>query len=161
MFQNNSSDDEEADYERNLVNSADHLFQFSSFEAVCGIYTGRSLFVTDLSCQKFASENVLATCLTYLSAYPTFTSEEQMKRLVSLMHRMAVKAHADALFFKTSALSLFQSVLDNRKKLPRQQSYDDLIKLVEFIVKRFFKLARSNPMMLLEVRRCLSRRSFH
>lgn len=50
--------------------------------------------------QTFADESVLATCMVYLEGWKTFTSPEQLKRIVSLMHRMAVKAHSDGLFFK-------------------------------------------------------------
>jgi hypothetical protein len=50
--------------------------------------------------QRFADEATLATCMTYLEAYKTFKSPEQMKRIVALMHRQAVKAKSEGLFFK-------------------------------------------------------------
>lgn len=89
--------------------------------------------------------------MTYLASYKTFTSEEQMKRIVSLMHRQAVRAKADGLFYKVSVLNLFKRMLDEKKSFPRQQPYQDLLKLIEFILKRFFKMAREKPLMLVEV----------
>lgn len=50
--------------------------------------------------QRFADESVLPTYLVYLEAYKTFRSPEQLKRIVSLMHRQAIKAKSEALFFK-------------------------------------------------------------
>ena len=50
--------------------------------------------------QRFADESVLPTYLIYLEAYKTFRSPEQLKRIVSLLHRQAIKAKSDALFFK-------------------------------------------------------------
>lgn len=58
-----------------------------------------------MSAQRLASEAVLATLMTYLAGYRTFTNEEQPKRLVALMHRQAVKAKAEGLFFKVRPLA--------------------------------------------------------
>ena len=43
---------------------------------------------------------MLKTLLVYLSGYRAFTSDEQMKRAVSLMHRIAIKAKQVGLFYK-------------------------------------------------------------
>lgn len=40
------------------------------------------------------------TLLTYLGLYKEFSDEDQMKRVVSLLHRIAVKAGTPQLFYK-------------------------------------------------------------
>lgn len=40
------------------------------------------------------------TLLTYLGLYKEFSDEDQMKRVVSLLHRIAVKATTPQLFYK-------------------------------------------------------------
>jgi hypothetical protein len=49
--------------------------------------------------------------MTYLEAYKTFKSPEQMKRIVALMHRQAVKAKSEGLFFKVRFPLGFSSFL--------------------------------------------------
>lgn len=44
------------------------------------------------------------TLLTYLNLYKEFSHEDQMKRVVSLLHRIAVKAASPQLFFKVCSL---------------------------------------------------------
>jgi len=51
---------------------------------------------------KFVDEAVLKTYMVYLSQYNTFTSPQQMKRIVNLMHRIAIKSKCEALFYKVS-----------------------------------------------------------
>ena len=43
---------------------------------------------------------VMLSLITYLSRYAEFTDSEQMKRVVNLLHRQAVKTKAAGLFFK-------------------------------------------------------------
>lgn len=50
--------------------------------------------------QKFAHADITHTLLTYLARYKDFSSPENMRRVVSLMHRQAVRAKAEGLFFK-------------------------------------------------------------
>jgi hypothetical protein len=49
--------------------------------------------------QKFAHSEITKTLLTYLAGYKDFTSPEQMKRVVNLLHRQAVRTKAEGLFF--------------------------------------------------------------
>ena len=88
--------------------------------------------------------------MTYLASYKTFNSEEQVKRIVSLMHRIAVKAKADGLFYKVSAFNLFHRILEDRKRLPNTKPYQDLYALINFILGRFFKLAQEKPLLIVE-----------
>lgn len=50
--------------------------------------------------QKFADEDIAQTCIAYLARYQEFDSPEKMKRTVGLLHRQAVKAKAEGLFFR-------------------------------------------------------------
>ena len=56
--------------------------------------------------EKFVDEGVLQTYMIYLSQYPEFTSPQQMKRIVNLLHRIAVKSKCEALLFKVRTLVL-------------------------------------------------------
>lgn len=38
--------------------------------------------------------------MKYLEGYKSFTHPDQMKRIVNLLHRQAVKAKSEGLFFK-------------------------------------------------------------
>lgn len=101
--------------------------------------------------QRFSTENVLNTLMTYLADYKSFTSSEQMKRVVSLMHRMAVKASCDHLFFRATRMELFRRILDDRPHLPKEGPYKDLLGLIGFVLKKFFKIALTNKTMFIEV----------
>jgi replication fork protection complex subunit Tof1/Swi1 len=50
---------------------------------------------------------VTATLLAYLSKFQEFDSSEKMKWVVGLMHRQAVRAKAEGLFFKVHIKSDF------------------------------------------------------
>ena len=50
--------------------------------------------------QKFANSDITQSLLTYLGRYKEFTSPDEMKRIVSLLHRQAVRAKAEGLFFQ-------------------------------------------------------------
>jgi replication fork protection complex subunit Tof1/Swi1 len=50
--------------------------------------------------QKFADEEITKNLLAYLGRFRDFESPEQMKRVVGLIHRQAIKAKAEGLFFK-------------------------------------------------------------
>ena len=45
--------------------------------------------------------------MTYLGRYKEFSSADEMKRVVSLLHRQAVRAKAEGLFFQVKSLSCF------------------------------------------------------
>ncbi|SGZ16990.1 BQ5605_C020g09086 [Microbotryum silenes-dioicae] len=100
---------------------------------------------------KFADEGVLQTCMTYLESYKSFKTPKQLKRIVSLMHRQAVKSKSEGLFYKPSVLDLFKRILDDdHVRIARDQATTDLKKLIEFILKKFFKAVKEKPMLLLE-----------
>ena len=62
--------------------------------------------------QKLGNEAVVATLLEYLELYKEYTSENQMKRVVGLLHRIAVKAELHALFYRVScAVALCGSIV--------------------------------------------------
>ncbi|KAG1814818.1 hypothetical protein EV424DRAFT_1413535 [Suillus variegatus] len=98
-----------------------------------------TMFTFDAFEMKFANSAITETLLTYLSRYRDFDSPEFMKRVVNLIHRQAVKAKAEGLYFNVSTLHLFKMILDDQKSLPKDQSSKDLVKLVNFILHRFFK----------------------
>jgi replication fork protection complex subunit Tof1/Swi1 len=92
-----------------------------------------------------------------------------MKRAVNLIHRQVVKAKAEGLYFnvrcnymllvswyitflQVSTLNLFKVILDDQKSLPKDQSSKDLVKLVNFILHRFFKALEGEPFLAVEVR---------
>ncbi|GAA6027789.1 hypothetical protein JCM8097_001720 [Rhodosporidiobolus ruineniae] len=126
-------DEEEAEIEQSTVSFKEHAFQFEKFE------------------QRFADESVLATCMVYLESYKTFRSPEQMKRIVALMHRQAVKAKSEGLFFKPTVLELFKRLLDDPDiASARDGPNADLRKLIEFVLRKFFKAVQDHPFLLLE-----------
>lgn len=115
--------------------------------------------------------------MTFLEGWKTFTSPEQLKRIVSLIHRMAIKAKSEGLFYKVSlspltllseteskrnsqptVLELFKQILEDSALIPatpKLKEHADLKSLIEFILKKFFKAVKENPLLLLEVR-CVS-----
>ncbi|KAL1742157.1 timeless protein-domain-containing protein [Schizophyllum fasciatum] len=109
-----------------------------------------AIFTFEAFEMRFAHSEVTHTLLTYLSRYKEFTSSEQMKRVVSLLHRQAVRAKAEGLFFNVSTLSLFQRILNDQRSLPREQTYKDLINLINFILRQFFKALSENTFLAVE-----------
>ncbi|KAG8711383.1 Topoisomerase 1-associated factor 1, partial [Ceratobasidium sp. 394] len=108
------------------------------------------MFVFEKYEAKFAQEDIAHACLVYLARWREFTSAEQMRRIVSLLHRQAVKAKAEGFFFKVSTLELFQSILKVQVSLPKEQPYKDLIQLINFVLRKFFKNAKEHPLLLVE-----------
>ncbi|QRV99102.1 topoisomerase 1-associated factor 1 [Ceratobasidium sp. AG-Ba] len=108
------------------------------------------MFVFEKYEAKFAQEDIAHACLVYLARWREFTSSEQMRRIVSLLHRQAVKAKAEGFFFKVSTLMLFQSILKVQSSLPKDQPYKDLIQLINFVLRKFFKNAQEHPLLLVE-----------
>ncbi|GAA5852706.1 hypothetical protein JCM8547_002595 [Rhodosporidiobolus lusitaniae] len=126
-------DEEELEVEQSAVSFKEHAFQFEKFE------------------QRFADESVLSTCMVYLESYKTFRSLEQMKRIVALMHRQAIKAKSEGLFFKPTVLELFKRILEDPDvSNAREGPNVDLRKLIEFVLRKFFKAVQDHPFMLLE-----------
>ena len=61
-------------------------------------------------------------------------------------------------FLQPSVLELFRRILEDPYidvPKPKLQEHADLKSLIEYILKRFFKTVKENPLMLLEVRRVL------
>ncbi|GAA5948542.1 hypothetical protein JCM3765_004917 [Sporobolomyces pararoseus] len=125
--------EEEEEIARGTVSFGEHAFQFEKFE------------------QRFAEESVLATCMIYLESYKNFKSPDQMKRIVALMHRQAIKAKSEGLFYKPTVLELFKRILDDSNVANARQGPNvDLRKLIEYILKKFFKAVQEHPLLLLE-----------
>ncbi|TFK28235.1 timeless-domain-containing protein [Coprinopsis marcescibilis] len=100
---------------------------------------------------KFANIEITNTLLTYLARYKEFgASPEKMKRVVNLLHRQAVRAKAEGLFFKVSTLDLFKTLLSEQKGFPREQPYKDLVNLINFILRKFFKAVEEEPFLTIE-----------
>lgn len=53
---------------------------------------------------------------------------------------------------QVSTLNLFKTILDDQKSLPKDQAYKDLVKLVNFILHKFFKALEEEPFLAVEVR---------
>ncbi|KAI9438072.1 timeless-domain-containing protein [Lactarius indigo] len=99
---------------------------------------------------KFANSDITQSLLTYLGRYKEFTSPDEMKRIVSLLHRQAVRAKAEGLFFQVSALNLFKTVLADHKSFPKDQPYKDLVALINYILRQFFKAVEADSFVLIE-----------
>ncbi|TFK68164.1 timeless-domain-containing protein [Pluteus cervinus] len=123
-------DDPEEDDEEDGIQET--FFEFEEFE------------------MKFANAEVTHTLLTYLARYKEFSSSENMRRVVSLMHRQAVKAKAEGLFFKVSTLDLFKTLLSDQDSFPREQAYKDLVKLINYVLRQFFKALAEQPFLAVE-----------
>ncbi|KAG1737798.1 timeless protein-domain-containing protein [Suillus lakei] len=109
-----------------------------------------TMFTFDAFEMKFANSEITKTLLTYLSRYRDFDSPEFMKRAINLIHRQVVKAKAEGLYFNVSTLNLFKTILDDQKSLPKDHSSKDLVKLVNFILHRFFKALEEEPFLAVE-----------
>ena len=53
---------------------------------------------------------------------------------------------------KVSTLNLFKGILAKQGSLPKDKSYKDLINLINFVLKKFFKQLAEDPMLAVEVR---------
>ncbi|KAA1474618.1 timeless-domain-containing protein [Dentipellis sp. KUC8613] len=109
-----------------------------------------TMFTFDAFLMKFANPDIAHTLLTYLGRYQEFTSPECMKRVVGLMHRQAVRAKAEGLYFQVSTLDLFKSILANQKTLPKDQTSKDLLALITYLLRQFFKAVEADSFVLIE-----------
>ncbi|KAG5339373.1 hypothetical protein C0989_004499 [Termitomyces sp. Mn162] len=109
-----------------------------------------TMFTFEAFEMKFAHADITHTLLTYLARYKDFSSPENMRRVVSLMHRQAVRVKAEGLFFKVSTLNLFKTLLADQKSFPRDQPYKDLVNLITFILRQFFKALAEEPFLAVE-----------
>ncbi|KAI9060063.1 timeless-domain-containing protein [Trametes sanguinea] len=109
-----------------------------------------TMFTFDQFEQRFVHSDVTHALLVYLGRYKEFTSLEQMKRVVSLMHRQAVKQKAEGLYFMVSTLYLFKEILAEEKSLPKEQPYKDLVALINYILRKFFKSVAEDSFLVVE-----------
>lgn len=53
---------------------------------------------------------------------------------------------------KVSTLELFNRILDDARTFPREaQSYKELIQLINFLLRKFFKAVEESPFLVVEV----------
>ncbi|KAH9851033.1 timeless-domain-containing protein [Lenzites betulinus] len=116
--------------EEEVINET--MFTFSQFE------------------QRFVHSEVTRTLLVYLARYKEFTAPEQMKRVVGIMHRQVVRQKAEGLYFMVSTLHLFRQILADEKSLPRDQPYKDLVALINYILRKFFKAVSDESFVIVE-----------
>ncbi|WOO84917.1 Topoisomerase 1-associated factor 1 [Vanrija pseudolonga] len=128
------ANDEEEDIgpDEDAPSYREHAFTFASFE------------------QRFASEAVARTLLAYLARYSSFDDIEKVKRVVGLMHRQVVKAQAEGLYFKVSSMYLFGKVLEDQASLPKGKPSKDLVELIGFVLRKFFKRMAEDPFMIVD-----------
>ncbi|KAJ6625085.1 timeless protein-domain-containing protein [Mycena sp. CBHHK59/15] len=98
---------------------------------------------------KFAAAEIARALLLQLGRFRELESES-LRRVVSLLHRIAVRAKAEGLFFNVSTLHLFQKILGAQKTFPRDQPHRDLVALVGFVLRRFFKALEAEPFLAVE-----------
>ncbi|KAJ3893201.1 timeless protein-domain-containing protein [Lentinula edodes] len=110
-----------------------------------------TMFTFEAFEMKFAHADITHTLLVYLSRYKDFTDSEQMRRVVSLLHRQAVRAKAEGLFFKVSTLNLFKTIVADKKSFPLDQPHKDLVNLINYILRQFFKALEQEPFLAVEV----------
>ncbi|KAL7421129.1 Topoisomerase 1-associated factor 1 [Cryptotrichosporon argae] len=125
-------DEDEGVPDREAPSFAEHAFTFESFE------------------RRFAQESVVNTLLTYLARFRDFDEPEQMKRVVSLMHRQVVRTQAEGLYFRVSVLHLFRKILDDQASLPADDNTKNLLQLVTFVLRKFFKRVDQDPFVIVE-----------
>ncbi|KAH8930022.1 hypothetical protein BT69DRAFT_1275789 [Atractiella rhizophila] len=125
-------EEEDGEIETGENSYREHAFTFEVFEA------------------KFATESILKTLIVFLQRYQEFVSTDQMKWVVNLLHRQAIKAQMETIFFRVSVLETFHMILENQRRLPKTQPYQDLIKLIHFVLKKFFRTVETNPFAVAE-----------
>ncbi|OCH87501.1 timeless-domain-containing protein [Obba rivulosa] len=109
-----------------------------------------TMFSFEMFEMKFAHADITQTLLMYLSRYKEFSSPEKMKRVVNLIHRQAVRAKAEGLFFQVSTLELFKRILADQKSLPQDRSSKDLVALITYILRQFFKAVTEDSFLIIE-----------
>lgn len=100
--------------------------------------------------QRFAQGNVVKTLLAYLARYREYDDSAQLKRVVGLMHRQIVKVKAEGLYFQVSTLDLFRHILDDQAALARDDASKDLVSLITYVLRKFFKQVAEKPLLIVE-----------
>jgi replication fork protection complex subunit Tof1/Swi1 len=126
------------------------MFTFEAFE-MAGLFKSRQTELTDGHPQRFAQSEVTEALLHYLMRYQQYSGSDKLKRVVSLMHRQAVKAKAEGLFFQVSTLDRFNTLLSERSSFPKEQPYKDLVSLIRYILRQFFKRLEEDSFLATEV----------
>jgi replication fork protection complex subunit Tof1/Swi1 len=62
---------------------------------------------------------------------------------------------------QVSTLDLFKSILSDEKSLPKEQPYKDLISLINYVLRKFFKAIDEEPFLIIEVRNLRSGHPSH
>lgn len=97
-------DEEEEEIEAAKQHYDEHQFEFEEYERVSLSFNrqceGRYADVP--TGQRFSDGPCIHTLLVYLAYYKDFTDDEQMKRAVNLLHRAAIRAKSEGLFFKVN-----------------------------------------------------------
>lgn len=52
---------------------------------------------------------------------------------------------------QVSTLELFKTILANQKSLPKDQPYKDLLALINYVLRQFFKAVEADSFVLIEV----------
>ncbi|KAF7338588.1 Topoisomerase 1-associated factor 1 [Mycena venus] len=100
---------------------------------------------------KFATAEITRALLLQLARFKDLADEpETLRRVVSLLHRVAVRAKAEGLFFNVSTLYLFQTILAAQKTFPRDQPHRDLVQLVTYVLRKFFKALEQEPFLAVD-----------
>ncbi|KAG6810302.1 hypothetical protein H0H92_012503 [Tricholoma furcatifolium] len=90
-----------------------------------------TMFTFEAFEMKFAHADITATLLAYLARYKEFASTENMRRVVSTLH-------------------LFKLILADQKSFPREQPYKDLVNLITFVLRQFFKALAEDTFLAVE-----------
>ncbi|KAJ7439501.1 timeless protein-domain-containing protein [Mycena latifolia] len=108
-------------------------------------------FSLDAFEMKFATAEITRALLLQLARFRELEAQpDALRRVVGLLHRVAVRAKAEGLFFNVSTLYLFQTILAAQKTFPRDQPHRDLVALVTFVLRRFFKALEEEPFLAVE-----------
>ncbi|KAI6163605.1 timeless protein-domain-containing protein [Pisolithus thermaeus] len=96
-------------------------------------------------------EVIHETMFTFEAFEMKFAHSDVTRTLVvNLVHRQAVKVKAEGLYFNVSTLQLFKTILDDQRSLPKERPYKDLVQLLTFILRKFFKALDEEPFLAME-----------
>lgn len=48
-------------------------------------------------------------------------------------------------------MNLFKTILDQQKSMPREQPYKDLVALINYLLRQFFKAVEEEPFLIVQV----------
>ncbi|KAL1947016.1 hypothetical protein VTO73DRAFT_13977 [Trametes versicolor] len=109
-----------------------------------------TMFTFDQFEQRFVHVDVTHTLLVYLARYKEFSGPEQMKRIVSMMHRQAVRRKAEGLYLWYPRC-IYSSRLWRTRSRSRRTSRTYLVALITFIRRKFFKAIAEDSFVIVEV----------